>query len=194
MTDRGKPEELFAEFEKRGIPGLSPPLPSWDDMANLLEMERLGIGNHYIRDADRYRVASFSVPRVWSVEVHPFGRAVWRLAGVKGIGEEFRGVKTSDWTRAVLATREDSAVLALDEDPVARAIGALDLLDGSDFSSLDGIAYRVTLATMSLTATFEFSNPRLGPLLALEHEILDLARTIAVSSGKRTLLSIWNEA
>jgi hypothetical protein len=194
MTDLKKPEELLGELEKRGSLGFSPPLRSWDDMAKLLEMERLGIGYHYIRDEDRYRVARFSVPRVWSAEVHPFGRAVWRLAGAKAIGEEFRGVKTTDWTRAVVATHEDSAVLALEGDPVAEAIGALDLLDGSDFSLLDGTAYRVTLTTMSLTAAFEFSNPRHGPLLALEREILDLARTIAVRSRKPALISIWNEA
>ena len=195
MTEpRKKPEDVFAEFEESGIHGLSPPLPSWDDIAKLLEMENLRIGSHYIRDEDRYRVASFSVPRLWSIEVVPSFQPVWRLAGVRAIGEEFRGAKTSDWMKAVLATHEDSAVLALDSDPVADAIGGLDLLDPSDFSSLDGVQYSVTLQTMSLPAAFKFGDSRHGSLLTLEREIFDLARTIALSSGKQALISRWSGA
>jgi hypothetical protein len=195
MTDaQKKPEDVRAQLEMSRLLGLSPPLPSWDEIANLLELENLRVGVHYIRDEDRYRVAEFWVPRLWSVEVRPFGQPVWRLAGVRAMGREFRGTKTNDWTKAVLATNEDSAVLALDKDPVADAIGALALMDPWDFSSLDGIWYRLSLQTMALNATLEFSNPLQGSLLTLEREILDLSRSIARGSGKEALISRWHEA
>ena len=192
MSDRDTfAKELIAQSVKKGLISASPPFPTWDEMANLMEMESLSIGGHAKRDEDRYRVATFSVPWVWSVEVCPHLHPVWRLAGATAIGQEFRGVTTTNWTKAVLATHEDSAVVELERDRIVEAIGALDLLDDSDHSSLDGVSYRVKLTSKALRITVEFANPSDGPLLALEREILDLTRLIARSSGKPALTSRW---
>jgi hypothetical protein len=185
--------KVLTEIKMSGRIGLTPPPPSWEDIAELLELERLTVGTHYIRDEDRYRVASFLIPCWWAIEFLPSFRPGWRLAGATALGNEFRGTRTGDWKKVALATSDDSAVMLLHTDPIVEAINALDLADFESLRFLDGVSYHVTFHTMALRATFEFANPTQESLVALERAVLQLARTVALTSGNERLISHWRE-
>jgi hypothetical protein len=157
-------------------------------MAKLVELDDFRIGRHYVRDDHGERVASLDVRRWWGVEVRARHQAPWRIACVSVAGEAHLGRRTDDWTKAVLATREGCAVLALQEDRVADAIAAIDLRSLEAPAPLHRIDYRVTLETASVKATFEFTGAVEGSSLAtLEREITTVAALVAVSSTNPAL-------
>lgn len=185
---------VLGELSHSGRAGLAPRLPSWDAMAKLVALDDFRIGRHYLRDDNGERVASLEVRRWWGVEVRARHQAPWRLACVAVAGEAHLGRHTEDWTKAVLATREGCAVLALQDDRVAEAIAAIDLrnLDQRhiDAASRHSVDHRVTLETASVRASFEFISAVEGSsLAALEREIATLAALVAVSSGNPALMA-----
>ena len=84
--------------------------------------------------------------------------------------------------------------MSIEGDPVVQAIAALDLADFASELFLDGVSYRVTLETQALRASVAFSNPTQASLVALERAVLQLARTVALTSGKERLISRWSGA
>jgi hypothetical protein len=181
--------EVMSAIAKSGRLGAESSVTYWRTVAGLLELETLRVGTHYLRDAEGYRVGSFWVSRWWAIEVRPAFKKAWMLAGAVAIGQEFRRTKTTGWMKVALATPDGSATMSIDEDPVMRAIGALDLADVTSHPALDGVGYRLVVHSDALRATIEFANPTQASLVALERATRELARTVALNSGQDALMS-----
>jgi hypothetical protein len=166
------------------------PLPTHDDVAQLLGLDRWCIGAHRTSSqGDR----GVYVDALWLVEGEPSFHDKWALAGV--LAHDFGPAGDGpSWRRAVLAQGNESALIDLDADPVSDALKRVDLFHSSPYAYLDGIGYSVRVATNALSGQFQFSNPDAPSLIALEAAALELAERATAASGRLLrVVDVWRQ-
>lgn len=98
------------------------------------------------------------------------------------------------WHRAVLATETNSVVLALESDPVSKALNQLELCRAERDSTLDGITYELRVETRSLCGEFVLSNPYAPSLRRLEAALLEIAKQASAAPDghwAQELVQVW---
>jgi len=172
-------------------------LPTSEEMAQFMGLRDLRIGRHFLRDARGERSGCVSVCTLWYAEIVPSFQPRIALAVTTATGEPFKDCCSPDFLRAALATAEASHMIALDADPMLKALNGIELFC-SDRSppSHDGIAYTLAFQTLHLHGTLQFGNPLHPGLRAIEDVLLGLARQIAAQSGEAKLVAAvegWSE-
>jgi hypothetical protein len=163
---------------------------SEETLARHFGLENLNVGRHWRRDEERNRIGKLSVVSVWQLEVSPSFKPPFVLSVISALGEEFRGSKSPDWIKAVLATREAAGILQLNEDPIGALVNTLTLFQPGGGSSLDGVSYNFVFQTRALYGILKFSNPRQPSLAKFERACFELADKVAGDSKIDVLASV----
>ena len=164
-------------------------LPDDATVAASLGIEGLSVGRQYLRDEQRSRIGCIWLDTLWQLRVQPsFDH--YGFVGVISIhGEEFRGIQSRGWTKAVLASDEAFAVQEIEFDPLPSLVASLPLLRQSNSGFLDGIGYQLRAESMVLEGSLNFANPVEPELTALEIGCWQLADEIARKSQNKVLMN-----
>ena len=167
------------------------PLPTHDEMARLLGLERWEIGAHHTSAQGGGGVWADAL---WVIEGEPSFEDRWSLAGLLALNYGPAG-EGPPWRRMVLAQGDESALIEVDADPVFEALNRLELLCPSPYWYTDGIGYSVRVKTNALSGEFHVSNPDTPSLIALEAAALELAeRAVRASRGRLTrVVQVWRQ-
>lgn len=162
-------------------------VPSDASIAAALGLEDLRVGRHYLRDESRARVGCIWLDTLWMLHVRPSFDHHGLVGVVTSHGEEFRGVTSQGWTKAILASNDSFTVQEINSDPLPPLLAQLPLLRQSKSGFLDGVGYELRVHTIQMTAKLSFGNPSLPELVAVEKSCWDLGDAIARRSGDNSL-------
>lgn len=161
-----------------------------EKLARLFGLDTVRIGKH----PGRPNEGDLWVRSLWWVRVFPARQHDALLGVIATATTAPGGALTNAHARAALSARGAAATFTLEADPVAEAIGSMNLYADSGVRVLDGITYRFHSETSDLAASIYFSIPVSGPLVSLERALISVARTVAQAAREERLLDyvhVW---
>jgi hypothetical protein len=162
-------------------------VPADADVAKSFGLDDLRVGRHYLRDKQQARIGAIWIDTFWMLHILPSFDHHGLLGVAVAHGEDFRGNKSSGWTKGFLASDESTAVQELETDPLPDLLARLPLLQKSTSMFLDGVGYQLRIESIQIKGTLNFGNPTLPELVAVEKSCWELAAMLARQSRNKSL-------
>jgi hypothetical protein len=167
-------------------------VPDDDLIAAAFGIDNLRVGKHFLRDESRARIGCLWVESLWLLHVKPSFHHHGLVGVATAHGEEFKGVASPGWIKAILASNDAVVTAVLDSDPLPRLVERLPLLGAMNSAYLDGVGYSLRLETAQVKSHLSFANPTLPALIAIERTCWTVADSIAHESRMEALTEFTN--
>lgn len=164
-------------------------VPDAEAIAVALGLDHLRVGRHYLRDDSHARVGCIWLDTLWLLQIRPSFDHHGLVGVATSHGEEFRGVTSRGWIKAILASNDSIIVHEIDSDPLPELLARLPLLQQSQSGFLDGVGYEMQIETTQIKTRLSFGNPTLPELVAVERSCWEMADAMARASREDTLVA-----
>lgn len=160
------------------MPWSDPDVETWllESLRRELRLDAFRGGLHDSRDERGLRMPGFRVERLWVAIIWPSFDPPGAIACLALDGGLRCGAALGTERHAPLGAVESVVAESFDlpsgwADPVTAALANLDVAEDDRTRSLDGIGYRLVVATSAVDATLRFHNPMTDGLKQLQRAL-----------------------